>query len=298
MARPDVSKVLFLAVVILASFGGAVLFGMYSVVRENFVYRLASNLKSSVDEAYSTVRDEASTLTRTRPDWFLQPAYYEGDGVTVNSIHDGKLILIAGFFEGGNQIRLIERDGAVVAKWPIVFSSIFPDDSHIHAPPATDWNVDMHGTLILPDGSVVFNFEHSGLAKLDRCGAISWTVARETHHSVETAEAGGFWVPGSHFVTDPAAPEYPPFAKPYYEDTILRISDDGEILSEKSVVEIPGNCPSKQSWRVARCDRRRFHDIRCRRSDLVDPRDESGHGGRSHRVPGQVVQRWAVGQAT
>lgn len=218
--------------------GGVLLFGVYSGARQNFVYRAFAGIKDRVDGALTLVMEEAPTLTGSRPDWFLQYPYYPGDGVTVGLAHDNGKIMLAGFFEGGNQIRLIERDGTVIARWPVVFSDLFPDSSYMHEPPATDWNIDMHGTLMHPDGSVVFTFEHGGLVKLDRCGKVEWKIARETHHSVEVAESGGYWVPGSHFITDESAREYPPFQKPYYEDTILRVSADGEILGEKSVVEI------------------------------------------------------------
>lgn len=239
MPRFDISRILFWSVGIACVLGGTFMFGLYSGARENFAYRAVSRIKSGIEDALSLTSQEAPTLLGTRPDWFLQPAYYPGSGVTVNETTDDDRILLAGFFEDGNQIRLIERDGTVVARWPVAFSELFPDTSHIHQPPATDWNKDMHGTLILPDGSVVFNFEQAGLVELDRCGSVAWTLARETHHSVELAESGGFWVPSRNFVTsDAAAPDYPPFEKPYYEDTILRVSDLGTVLDETSVVSI------------------------------------------------------------
>src|SRR5262245_18004033 len=95
--------------------------------------------------------------------------------------------------------------------------------------PATDWNIDTHGVVALPDGSMVFNFEWGGLVKLDRCGHLQWSVHRQTHHSVERAEGGGFWVPGRRLVTK--GNPFPPYDPPFQEDTILRVSDEGRILA-------------------------------------------------------------------
>ena len=174
---------------------------------------------------------EVPVLTHTRPVWHLRPARHDGSGVTMNDTADNDLVLLAGFFERGNQIRLIRRDGSVVARWPLAFSKIVTDTHYIRTPPETDWNTDTHGALILPDGSVVFVFEYGGLVKLDRCGEVLWTVARQAHHSVERAEGGGYWAPGRRYVPGEATPRFPPFKAPYFEDTLLKISEDGRYCS-------------------------------------------------------------------
>jgi len=102
-------------------------------------------------------------------------------------------------------------------------------------PPVTDWNADIHGALILSDGSVVFNFEYGGLVKLDRCGKVLWTLDKITHHSVEVAENGGFWVPGRRDFAEGSISPYPPFEVPFAEDTILKVSENGKVISEISV---------------------------------------------------------------
>ena len=59
-----------------------------------------------------------------------------------------------------------------------------------------------------------------------------------THHSVERAESGGFWVPGRRYYAEGSESPFPPFQTSFYEDTILRISDDGEVMAEISVPQI------------------------------------------------------------
>ena len=85
---------------------------------------------------------------------------------------------------------------------------------------------------------MVFNFDGKGLAKLNRCGRVLWTVARQTHHSVERAEGGGYWVPGRRYVPAETTSRFRPFEAPYHEDTIMKVSADGEILMETSLVEL------------------------------------------------------------
>jgi hypothetical protein len=236
--RFDLSKLIFLSVLAAGLLGGAFLAGLYAGATKNATYAFVSDLRDAVQGTVLTVRREVPVLTGARPLWHLQPARYQGNGVTLNDTQDDDRMLLAGFFEGGNEIRLIRRDGSIVARWPVVFSEIFTDTQHVHEPPATDWNTDTHGALILPDGSVVFVFEYMGLVKLDRCGKVLWKVAEPAHHSVERAEGGGYWTPGRRYVLEEPTARFPPFSPPYFEDTILRISEDGKVLSEKSLVEL------------------------------------------------------------
>jgi hypothetical protein len=206
-----------------ATFGA----GMYSGVTRNDAFMMFEHVRQAFGDL-----SETSVLV---PSHFLQPARRPGEGVTVHrSEDDGALILLSGFFEGDNQLRLVRRDGSVVRRWPVRFSELFPDSSHVVEPPATDWNADTHGALALPDGSLVFNFEYAGLVRLDRCGGVAWTLPHETHHSVERAEGGGFWVPGRRTVRQGPS-EFPPFDVPYFEELVLRVSDEGRIVRAISV---------------------------------------------------------------
>ena len=232
MKKLDLSRIVFISTCAYLIFVYGLLVGTIQI----FPHAIIQKATYSVAQVYM----ELNTLLRVRPDHFLQPARYDGDGVTVNAVPgagDG-LILISGFFKDTNELRLIRRDGSIVARWPVSFSDIFPDASHLRTPPVTDWNIDTHGALIQPDGSVVFNFEYGGLVKLDRCGAVRWTLPLPTHHSVEPAEAGGYWVPGRRIVSEGTRSPFPPFEPPFYEDTILRISETGQVMAEISVPQI------------------------------------------------------------
>lgn len=236
MKNTDLSRLAFYCLLVFSVLGLVFAFGFHSGVKQQKVYRLIHAIKLSFKNVYN----EWTTLTKTHPKHFLQPSRYDGTGVTMNDFADNgeELIFLSGFFNDSNELRLIRRNGTVVAAWPVRFSQIFPDTSHLKNPPETDWNIDIHGALALPDGSVVFNFERGGLVKLDRCGSIVWTLARESHHSVECAEGGGFWVPGRRFFPKESDSPFPPFETPFFEHTIMRVSEDGALLTEISVPKL------------------------------------------------------------
>ncbi|MFM2354295.1 MAG: hypothetical protein RLZZ528_31 [Pseudomonadota bacterium] len=237
----DFSKTAFAGAAILL--GSAAIFGagMYAGATRNIAYRAVTGF---ADLFRSVLAEKDNIGPAARPVYFLQPARQAGAGVTLNDTTDDSLILLAGFFDGSNGMRLIRRDGTVLAKWDLSFAALFPQPDYLETPPKTDWNIDLHGSLIEPDGSVVFNFEYGGLARLSRCGAVEWTLRHPTHHSVEPANGGGYWVPGRQFV--PNSPEggaFPPFtANANYEtsedDLILKVSAAGEIVAQHSVTQM------------------------------------------------------------
>jgi len=240
MSRIDSSRVLFYTTCIAGFIILSFAFGLYSGFNRTAVFQGVRELKNKVEESFELVSGEATTLLKIHPEHFVQPARHEGSGVTVNKAPGGEeeLILLSGFFEENNQLRLIRRDGTVIAKWPVRFTEIFPNPSHLWNPPKTDWNIDTHGALALPDGSVVFNFEYGGLVKLDRCGNLVWVLEQATHHSVELAEGGGFWVPGRVYHSEESESPLTPFQTPLKEDTIMKVSEDGKVLVEISVPKL------------------------------------------------------------
>ncbi len=242
--REPSSAVFVAALVFLTTLGGFAV-GLASGIRENRLHDIALGIARAGKEAYEDTRN---LLDGNPPRHFLQPARKPGEGVTVNRAgEDRRLVLLAGFFDGENGLRLIRRDGTLVASWRTPYSAAFPDTGFLgpHAP-RSDRNVDLHGALITPEGAVVFNFEYAGTVRLSRCGAIDWTLAHQTHHSVEPAEAGGYWIAGRrHFIADPADPmrHFPPFTRlrnagPFSDDLILRVDDGGRITAGTSLMRL------------------------------------------------------------
>lgn len=233
----SVEKLIFTLSCVLLLILGSFASGFFSAQREGAIYRAIRDLRETVRVLMTERGDE--------PVHFLQPARHAGSGVITNTApDDGALVFISGFFDGNNEMRLMLRDGTLVARWPVRFSEHFPDTSFLPAAPQSDWNVDLHGALVNPDGSVVFNYEYSGSVKLSSCGDVLWTLEHPTHHSVELAEGGGYWIPGRKFLrARDRDTGFTPLLRqrgtgPVEDDLILKVSEDGEIVVEKSVSEM------------------------------------------------------------
>jgi hypothetical protein len=225
------------ALIALLAFIGGVLAAANGMLPAKIVVLGASIVKRAFEELPNHL---GST-----PVHFLQPSNGSEDGVTINTVAENDLVLLTGFFDGDAGVRLIRRDGAVVAAWRFRHSAHFPDSSFLGGDaPASDWNTDLHGALIKPDGSVVVNYEYGGTVKLDRCGKVLWTLAHPTHHSVVAAADGGYWIPGRRVLargdeTRPYAPLTEAGTFPnFYDDLILKVDKNGQIETGVSVAQV------------------------------------------------------------
>ena len=236
-------KTIFLGTLGLVLLGTAFLAGLYSGVSRNAAFKAVWSVKDSVTEVLSS---DLGSAVGGRPEQFLQPAFYDGEGVTYNdSPRADDLIFITAFFPDDDlALKLIRRDGTVVRTWPARFFDIFTDTSHLEHPPLSNRHLDIHGATLNPDGSVVFNFEYFGTVKMDRCGGVLWALPERTHHSVEPSERGGYLIPGQRITRAPDLDNFPPFTHPHNprlvveDDTIMRVSDEGEIIEEVSIPRI------------------------------------------------------------
>ena len=201
-----------------------------------FPYSLIKGGINSVRQVYG----ERETLTGKRPLNLTSPSKRPGRGVTRNRQGETApgLTFVTGFFDGHHEMRLLRLDGSVVHSWRARYFETFPNQDHVERDqlPKTEWNFALHGSLVLPDGSVVFNFEGLGTAKLNLCGEVQWTLPIMTHHSVEPSPDGGFWVPGMDIVTKSSP--FPLLKPPYTHDKILKVSPDGKVLKEISTLNL------------------------------------------------------------
>jgi hypothetical protein len=198
----------------------------------------------------------------------LQPTRGQGSGVTVNlPVDDGALISMAGFFEEENQMRLIKRDGTLVRKWSLDYFKHFPDADSRACDLASPLHTDIHGAHITPSGELVFNYEYCGTVKLDQCGDVIWRLGEPSHHSLVPAESGGYWILGRQEWPARSAPDrFPPFSaapqsKIIQEDTLLRVSENGEILEEVSIPKLMRDNNLEAVWTASVLDIR-FYDTR------------------------------------
>lgn len=222
------------AILVLATVFGL---GMLSGHRENAAYRAVFGVVDSLQ----TLETEWPNLTGSYPVHFLRPARYDGSGVTVNTVQDDgdKLILMSGFFGENNGVRLIRRDGSVVASWRISAKELFPDRSFCRNPPQTDWNAIPHGTVAWPDGSIALSFESCGMVRLDRCGKVLWNTAPlVTHHSPTLDENGDIVISGGKYFAGTPGESRWPFKNGYWEDLVYRFGKDGKKTFERPATQL------------------------------------------------------------
>ncbi|MGI9286057.1 MAG: arylsulfotransferase family protein [Pseudomonadales bacterium] len=229
----DIPKVMFVATITAAVFAYGVAVGSYRI----FPYGAIRYVATTLVETWTNF----GMMTKTKPQAHLKQARYPGSGViqAENTTSSG-YILVNGFFDAGIELRLIDVKGNVVQRWPVQYSSLMGDKlEHIQPPaarPNSDWHTGFNGALVEPDGSVVFNLIGGGLVKLDQCGSVEWLLRKMAHHSIEKSSDGGYWVPGQYYVED--KPQHAGIATPYRIDTIMKVTADGHVEKEVSVLDL------------------------------------------------------------
>jgi hypothetical protein len=179
-----------------------------------------------------------------RPPPFLRPASPEAvDGARLREPQRAQpgLTFVVGYRADGFGGWLIEQDGTVRHRWQGRFSDIFGRAPHLLWQ-ARDETIAWHGSHLYPDGSILLNFQDnsfpygSGLVKLDKDSRVVWKLERNTHHDVSVDEDGVIWVPAHRYRPEGIA-GFGNLEPWYYEDTVLKVSPDGRVLDEISVLE-------------------------------------------------------------
>lgn len=136
-------------------------------------------------------------------------------------------------------IQLTSMDGKLINRWDADWFRVWPDSVHLTEKerPKQRPGTDVHGMALLRDGSIVYNYSSLGMVRLDVCGRVLWRLAYRTHHSIEVDEDGVLWVPGE-LHRDRELPGFPNLKPPFREETLLRVSQDGKILEEISVLSL------------------------------------------------------------
>ena len=206
--------------------------GYHATKHKTLLFRATDKVVTGAEQFYDIMTDDGL------PHGFLRPTRGAGAGVTLGAgLNDGRLLILSSFFDGGNQVRLMRRDGSMVARWPLSYLDIFGHQDINGRHPETDWNVDIHGLRIHPNGDIVFNFEYFGTARLSRCGKVKWRLAQRTHHSLTFAEHGGYWVLKRETLP-PGDQSLWPFLGPVEVDLIEKLSDDGKVERRISIPKV------------------------------------------------------------
>lgn len=199
----------------------------------------------------SSILERARTQARnvfSSPD-FVAPRVYDGSGVRTSDssqIESGLTLIAKHWRDLGWQqgIRLIDRDGSVLHEWRVDPMKIFAGNRFARSnqtPRALEERV-VHGVHLFPDGDILFNLDYVGAVRLDACGDVVWQLPEGTHHSIERADDGTFWIPGASADVRRASPAHPDghpgLVRPVYHDRILRVTADGDVLDEINVLDL------------------------------------------------------------
>ena len=132
----------------------------------------------------------------------------------------------------------MDAHGTILHKWRMDPRGIFPDSLDERKIGRRY----IHGSHVLPDGDLLVNFGQVGTVRVNSCGEVQWRLAVRSHHSIERAADGSFWVSGSSQkprLTTPDHPDgFPGLKRPVYQEPILHVRPDGQILDSLNVLDV------------------------------------------------------------
>ncbi len=148
------------------------------------------------------------------------------------------LVLVSGDL-GPQQtsVRVIDRDGAVVHEWRPRFQEVWPEGEGTF-PERPTGDRSLHGLEMLPDGSIVANFENQSTFRMDVCGEVLWRLDNLGHHSVDLAPDGTLWVPAEDPIPEGEEVGIPNHRAPYRSWLLQNITVDGEVLQSIPVTQV------------------------------------------------------------
>jgi hypothetical protein len=188
------------------------------------------------------VQQEASNI------WYqasLTTRIYDRQGVGVEQPDEMQpgLTLINSYWEYSNEwapgLKLIDRHGETAHSWRIDREALFPEAVDRRGDP-NQRNV--HGSYLFPNGDLLVNVGYVGTARVDVCGEVQWRLPAGTHHSIERAADGSFWIPGvskrPRLTTERYPDGLPGLEQPIWIDQIHRVSEKGIILGTTDLPDL------------------------------------------------------------
>lgn len=139
---------------------------------------------------------------------------------------------------GWPSVRLLRiADGREMIRWDPDWRAVFREVlDHPWGPAGNPRTLDAVHPLLLDDASIVFNARGTVLVRQDACRREArWVRNGPYHHSIERDAEGMLWVGG---VGDGAWLGNPQRAARFRDDTLVRVSPDGEALESRSVARI------------------------------------------------------------
>jgi len=190
---------------------------------------------------YPQIVEVLTTLKDQLDPWI----YIESESPQVQTVYDKKraypgLNLVTCM--GADQklvAKVVDMDGLELHRWNIDWFEIWPDAEHISPSrrPKSRPGTSIHGAVLTAEGDLIFNFEGLGLVRLDKGGKVVWKLPYQTHHAIYEDDAGALWVLGLIDHTE-HKPDFPNFEPEFADYTVLKVSKDGQLLDEFSVLDV------------------------------------------------------------
>jgi hypothetical protein len=226
------APVLFFVSTILLAFG----YGAAVVKYEIFPYTIMRN-------AFEAAKSLSDKIEGELPWYYSKIRYTESSNIYQRGLtYDGLNLVVSIAADNQLSVRVTDMEGKNIHQWEIDWFDIWPNPEHIpesHLPKSRP-GTHIHGAALLENGDLVFNFEHLGLVRLNICGDVVWRLPYRTHHSIYVDEDGNLWVSGQKNHFKPLS-EFPNYKPSFIEYTILKVSPEGEIIQEISVMDLLKN---------------------------------------------------------
>lgn len=188
---------------------------------------------------------QARALEDTRPAFISTPRVYDRSGVRApqqGEMQPGVTLVSTIWPDYGWKpgLALLDREGNFLHRWKADATEIFQDTTTLKGKRLSERSV--HGSHLFPNGDVLAVFPYIGIARLDACGEIEWTVKQGIHHSVTKAADGSFWTVGvteDSTLSSSRYPDgYPGLEGPIWHDLLIRLSPDGEVLQTVKILDV------------------------------------------------------------
>ncbi|MCB2214154.1 arylsulfotransferase family protein [bacterium] len=220
------SKILFVFSLVAIAMG----YGFLAYPLKWFPYQIIQNAVFFMDEKTNP------------PNYYYETNYTSNIPIYNKDAAYKSLSLVTSIAENDQlSAKIINMEGRVIHEWNIDWFKLWPDVKHIPEDdpflPKEDPGTNVNGAVLLDDGDLIFNFSNLGMIRLDLCGNVVWRLPYRTHHSIYLDENNNLWAPGMVW-QEKELPDFPNLQPPFYEMTLLKVSLDGEILSEISVLDI------------------------------------------------------------
>jgi hypothetical protein len=229
--KDSIPAVLFVLGVSSFAFCYGILVGAYGY----FPYEILHAAKSAAD----ALREKHSMPEEP----YVHAVDHHKAGVTIydpDRAFDGYTFL-TGYRDGLHRATLIDMEGRVLHEWSAQFSDIWPEAPHV-IEQAHDAAIHWHGAYLFANGDILFNFESGnfpyggGLVKINKNSDVLWTLERNTHHDLDVSEDGTIYVAAHNHISGPIT-NMSGLKPPYLEDVILKVSSDGRVVDEISILD-------------------------------------------------------------